>query len=954
MTYIKKMVMHGFKSFARKTEIPFENAMNVIVGPNGSGKSNITDALCFVLGRLSIKSIRAAKAANLLFSGNKIYKGSAEASVELVFDNSDKTFGIDSKEITIKRTVRKTGQSIYKINGQTKTRQEILELMAQAGVDPNGFNIVLQGEIQSLVKATAEERRKIIEEVAGISIYETRKHKSVRELEKTEEKLKEVSAILKERNSHLKNLEKDKQEALLYKKLETTIKKCKATLLSKKEKEKEKEISIINQAITNHNSEIEKLKKTIHEKNIQVNKLQDKILIINKQIQTSTSNEQETINREISDLKADLAGLSVRYENFNNRITQGNEKIQHIKNKTENLDIEISKIQTSSPEIKKQQEKQKTIQEKLDKLEQQRRKFYILKSDLSTIENQKFQKEKFLIESSKEIQLIDQTITSLFNEIKYSKSIDENRKQKEETENRIKTITEHISNLEKEILEKEKENAILKTKIKEEEELKNDIIKLKFCPICKQDVEETHKHKISTTATEKIDLAKKEIEKNSQIRLEENIKINRLKEKLSTFRIKLNELDIDQIKLKNSEEKKEQIKKISGKQNETKKELTSTNEKFHSIKTEYEKLKNIEEEYGETRLSLQEISFADMDIDTEITIKRKEINRLSMELKSTERDTEESEIELKKIEITIKEKEEETKEKEIEEQKLFEKAKKFFDERNETQDKQKTIETDIIGAQHTIKNFEEKINSNKIQKAQLTAQMDSIKSELQEFGQIELLQMPSEQIKERLQKAQFRISRLGNINMRALEVFETLEEQVKLIQNKIEIIQKEKEKIESIISEIDKKKKKSFLTTLTAVNEYFTRNFSQLSRKGEVFLELENKKVPFDGGLNILIKVSRGRYFDITSLSGGEKTMVALSLIFAIQEYRPYCFYVFDEIDAALDKHNSELLAALIKKYMTSGQYIIVTHNDTLISEASNLYGVSMQENISKIISLKI
>jgi chromosome segregation ATPase len=119
-------------------------------------------------------------------------------------------------------------------------------------------------------------------------------------------------------------------------------------------------------------------------------------------------------------------------------------------------------------------------------------------------------------------------------------------------------------------------------------------------------------------------------------------------------------------------------------------------------------------------------------------------------------------------------------------------------------------------------------------------------------------------------------------------------------------------------------------------------------------LELENKKEPFEGGLNILIKVSRGRYFDITGLSGGEKTMVVLSLIFAIQEYKPYCFYIFDEIDAALDKHNSELLAALIQKYMKGGQYIIITHNDTLISEGKNLYGVSMQENISKIISLKI
>ena len=190
--------------------------------------------------------------------------------------------------------------------------------------------------------------------------------------------------------------------------------------------------------------------------------------------------------------------------------------------------------------------------------------------------------------------------------------------------------------------------------------------------------------------------------------------------------------------------------------------------------------------------------------------------------------------------------------------------------------------------------------------------------------------------------------------MRALEVFDKVEEQVKIIHEKVETIEKEKEKVAKIIEEIDKKKKKSFVKTLEAVNEYFTRNFAQLSRKGSVFLELENKKDPFEGGLNILIKVSRGKYFDITSLSGGEKTLIALALIFAIQEYKPYCFYIFDEIDAALDKHNSELLAALIKKHKTTGQYIIITHNDTLISEASNIYGVSMQENISKIISLKI
>ena len=232
MAILKKLVMHGFKSFPRKTEIPFDNGINVILGPNGSGKSNISDALCFVLGRLSIKSIRAKKAANLIFMGTKAASPSKEAIVEIVFSNDDKTFTIDSSEVSIKRIVRKNGQSIYKINNETKTRQEVLTLLAQAGIDPHGFNIILQGEIQNFVRMKPDERRGIIEEVSGIAIYESRKEKSLKELNKTEERLKEVAAILRERTSYLNNLERERQEALRFKKLESSVKIFKASIIS--------------------------------------------------------------------------------------------------------------------------------------------------------------------------------------------------------------------------------------------------------------------------------------------------------------------------------------------------------------------------------------------------------------------------------------------------------------------------------------------------------------------------------------------------------------------------------------------------------------------------------------------------------------------------------------------------------------------------------------------------
>ncbi|MBT6182466.1 chromosome segregation protein SMC [archaeon] len=954
MTHVKRMVMQGFKSFARKTEIPFEDSMKVIVGPNGSGKSNITDALCFVLGRLSIKSIRAAKAANLIFSGNKTFKGSQEASVELVFDNSDKTFALDDAEVTIKRTVRKNGQSIYKINGATKTRQDLLELLSQGGIDPNGFNIVLQGEIQSLVKSTPEERRKIIEEVAGISIYEARKHKSLRELEKTSEKLKEVGAVLRERNSYLKNLDRERQEAISYKNLDEVIRRCKATLISKSLKDKEKEIWALEKIVGNHEKEIEKIKKVVSEKQGGIDLLQDKILVVNKHIQSSTGDEQETLHRELSDLKADLAGLMVRQENFEVRVDGEKEKVIEYKKKIEVFQVEISQIRHSSPEIKKQQEEHKILSEKFDILEQQRRKFYILKSELSTLEHEKLSREKFLIESKKEISLIEQTITTLFNEIKYAKSTEQAMKKKTVFETELEQVLEKIKNLEKEILESERETAVFGKEIEREKSLQGEVTQIDFCPICKQEVGEDHKHDISQKAREKIVSAQKIIDKNHLLRVEHTRTIEELQTRSMRLRQNISEIGIDLVKIKMGEDKREAISRVRLSITEAEQDIISLNKRLHKVRSDFDSLKDIEEKYDQTRLLLQDLTFHDLDVDTEISVKRREVNRLTAELKSSVREIEDSTIELKKLSVVILEKEKFAKKKEVEEQLLYDKFQKYFQEKNELADKQKVLETDMMGLQNTSRNFEEKINENKIYRAQYNAQIDSLKTELATFGSVELWSGTVEQIKERLQKSQFRISKLGNVNLRALEAFEKVSEQCKGIEEKVGVIEREKENIEKIILEIDKKKKKSFMRTLEAVNELFTRNFSQLSRKSSVFLELENKKEPFEGGLNILVKVSRGRYFDITSLSGGEKTMVALSLIFAIQEYKPYCFYIFDEIDAALDKHNSELLAALIQKYMKTGQYIIITHNDTLISEGKNLYGVSMQENISKIISLKI
>ena len=174
------------------------------------------------------------------------------------------------------------------------------------------------------------------------------------------------------------------------------------------------------------------------------------------------------------------------------------------------------------------------------------------------------------------------------------------------------------------------------------------------------------------------------------------------------------------------------------------------------------------------------------------------------------------------------------------------------------------------------------------------------------------------------------------------------------MKEKEEKLRLEKLDVLSMMQEIETKKKDLFMKTFREIDNNFAQIFKNLSTKGDAYLELQNKDNPFEGGVTIKVKITGNKFLDIKSLSGGEKTMAALALIFSIQEYQPASFYVFDEVDAALDKTNSALLSRLIQKYADKAQYIVVSHNDTLISEADQIYGVSMQQGVSKVVSLKI
>lgn len=954
MTYVKKMVMKGFKSFAPETEINFENSMNVIVGPNGSGKSNIADSICFVLGRLSIKSMRAAKAAHLIFAGTKDHRPASEASVKMIFDNSDKLFQVAAKDIEIERVVRHNGQSIYKINNEIKTRQEVLELLAVAGIDPNGFNIVLQGEIQSVVKMHPEERRQVIEEVSGISVYETRKEKSLHELERTDLKLKEVSAILRERTAYLRNLEQERAQALKFKQLEETVKRCKASILNKQIDEKRRELKSIEEEIEKRSKGRDKAKNAITELQHQIESLELKINEINSHIQKSTGIEQETLYSQLTELRESLAGLEVHKANSEKKLEEVLARRQRADSSILELDRVISELRKKSPlQAQKQQELEKKKHD-MDELESQKRRFFSIKSELQAIKNRVEDKKSQISRNKNESDFLIQEITSLGEGLNYKtvqQVIAHLKNTKQELEEKIKKT----DSFRKQTLSGEKSISVYESEIEKLNDIKVQVSKLDICPLCKTKITHEHLSQVMNDSDSKIkeiakslNEARKELDKSVS---EEKITIDQIDSLKKSIAVS----EIEKIKLENIEKRTEHLKRLGKDREMLEKELESLTKEKEKLSDMESKFKYSEEKYEQTLLEIEQISSrTEENLDLELEMKARELEQTKLIIKQSVRDEQELKEDIVEKERELREKSKLLEEKEEQEIKLKEKFNKMFEQRTELQKEIQKFNLELVNKQHESQSIEQELNDTKINKARVDAERSTLEIDYSAFAGAELISGSLEFLREKLQKSEDSLRVIGSVNLRALEVYEEIKKEYDAVAVKVEQLEKEKIEIMKIIEEIDIKKKKTFMKTLSAINELFTRNFMQLSTKGQVFLDLENKEDPFAAGLDIVVKVGKGKYFDVTSLSGGEQTLVALSLIFAIQEYKPYCFYIFDEIDAALDKRNSERLAMLIKKHMKSGQYIIVTHNDALITESNVLYGVTMQEGISKILSLQV
>lgn len=377
--YLKRLELQGFKSFADKTVLELMPGLTTVIGPNGSGKSNISDAIRWVLGEQSMKSLRGTKSEDIIFAGTQNRKSLGFAEASLVFDNSDEKLPIEYSEVTVTRKIYRSGESGYYINKTPCRLKDILELFMDTGIGKDGYSIIGQGKIDDILSNKSEDRRHIFEEAAGIVKYRARKEESEKKLEHTKLNLLRVDDIVTEIEGSIGPLKEQSEKAKKYLDYRENLKNIEVGLFLHNIEENKNNLSKIeeDEKILKENYEDELTKQNKFQ--IQKDDLKSDIDNITNQIEEmqklgfESTNKIEKINSDIKVNEERISNNEINYKRFEEDINETKNKIEELKeeqktkeNKKENLYKNKEKFEA---ELKQKQEELEKISGKLSEKE---------------------------------------------------------------------------------------------------------------------------------------------------------------------------------------------------------------------------------------------------------------------------------------------------------------------------------------------------------------------------------------------------------------------------------------------------------------------------------------------------------------------------------------------------------------------------------------------------------
>ncbi|MFX0017726.1 MAG: AAA family ATPase [Promethearchaeota archaeon] len=645
MTYIKKISMTGFKSFGDRTvTIRLSSGFTCIVGPNGAGKSNIIDALCFALGRLSKKTMRAKSLEDLIFAGSRGKNPSQRAAVTMFFDNSEKIFPGGGDEFQITRTIKRGGGGGYKMNGKKVTRQQILNALATANVDPDGSNqFVLQGKIVELTHMNTEGRRIFIEELIGLQKYDEMKDSTLKELEKAERDLGQFEAIFKEVSSQLKKVEKEKSDALAWKELDEKIKFYNAQLIALKisklrdqEEELEKKIEESNKLIEELQEKVTRQEEVLKQESLVMDNIQKTI--------TEKEKDRELINENITQLKTQLSSNQTTLDLANKSIEKLSQEIKSL----ENLQMELEEGLTFDSLIETENNQ---ILELENQIEDAKKNIELKQQSQTELDLKISENEDVKSSHKTDISNLKQNISSNKAQIKiFKENIIKNEEKKQKLETDLNKLKGEAESIDEAINVVKKEEGDLRKKINElkgnitKENQKQKELETKIKELQEQKYQLNSKSaelqsSLSSINTE-IKINKDRIQKLNSRKLSIENKIKELSKGKETESILKELMDNREIIIKNLENLKEKAKLEDSTYRKNEQELELLILKQDSIQSEIfdnrAKIDNINTKLKLSKRELTNLEREKRDLSLKVSSLNKSLSQIESERKNLE------------------------------------------------------------------------------------------------------------------------------------------------------------------------------------------------------------------------------------------------------------------------------------------------------------------------------
>ena len=442
--------MENFKSFGKKLTVPFFPGFTAITGPNGSGKSNIADAILFVLGPKSSKVMRAGRLTDLIFNGGKKRKNPSKyCKVSLVFDNKQRRMPVDADEVVLTRKIKRAPikdnpdnyYSKFYVNGKSSSFSEFGKILSDARMSGDGYNIVKQGDVTNLIEMGSVDRRRIIDDIAGISNFDNDIKKAETEQEEVEGNLERIRIITNEINSQIRQLKNDRDEAFRYKELKDKLYTTKGKIATKKKQDIITQISEIQKQVENYESEKEKLDEKSKSLKKEYKQKNEELEEIEKKIADTGGDEVKEIKEKIDNIRSEEIKIEERINFSNDEISDLKNEIEENKLRLENIKKEIDEYSNQKNDLdKKQKQKKELLDEKQKELDS-------LKENISQTDDKSMDLTRELVKMREE----------------------HNEKQNQIHELKLKRnrITEKIENIEQQIAEMEETKKTYEFEIKD-------------------------------------------------------------------------------------------------------------------------------------------------------------------------------------------------------------------------------------------------------------------------------------------------------------------------------------------------------------------------------------------------------------------------------------------------------------------------------------------------------